>query len=230
MNPAAAKAPYRERMAEYYERGGLLKRTRHLVSVSVLVLLGRTDDLRDAFDWAIERRVPVHQLREAILQTMLFAGYPRAIHAFEVFDEVLKKRNARVPHRTDRIPPRSSTRAFFRRRGRELFRQVYRGDTDDVMDRISGFHPEFMDWILEDAYGQVLARPFMDLKTREIIAVASLVVLGLPRQLTPHMRGALRSGAKLREVSEAVRQQRLFLSKGEVDAALIRLERAKTSL
>ena len=227
---AASRSSIRERMREYYDRGGLAKKTRLLVSISVLTLLGKTKDLEDVFDWAIERRVSVNRIREAILQTMLFAGYPRAIHAFETLDGVLSRRGLKVKFRTDRLPPRSSSRPFFRRRGRELFEEIYRGDTAAVTKRIAGFHPEFMDWILEDAYGQVLARPFLDLKTRELIAVALLAVLGLPRQLTPHMRGALRAGARLREVSETVRQQRLFLSKAAVEAALIRLERANTTL
>ncbi|MHC4860814.1 MAG: carboxymuconolactone decarboxylase family protein [Planctomycetota bacterium] len=225
-----ASRSFRARALRYHRRRGLLKGTRHLVHVSVLTLLGRTGDLREALEWALERRVAVNRLKETILQTALFGGFPRAIHALETLDEVLSARGDVVAPETDRIPPRVPHRAFFRRRGRDLFREVYRDDTDAVVGRISGFHPEFMDWITEVAYGRVLARPVLDLKTREIIASALLTVLDLPRQLTPHLRGALRAGATFREVEEALRQLALVIPRRTVTRALVRLDRARTTL
>ncbi len=213
-----------------HDRRGLLKGTRHLVYVSVLTLTGRSSDLRDCFAWAIERRVKVNRIREAILQASLFTGFPRAIHAFEILDEVLAEKGLDPTPDQDRLPPRTSSAVFFRRRGRELFEEVYRDDTQPVVARIASFQPEFMDWILEVAYGRVLGRPFLDLKTREILAVALLTVLELPRQLTPHLRGAFRAGAKLRELSEAIRLLGLFVNKRIVNQALVRLERARTTL
>ncbi len=192
--------------------------------------MGRSEDLADALDWALERRVGLDRIHETILQTFLFAGFPRALHAFETLDDVAAARGLEVQHRTDRVPPRSSSATFFRRRGRELFEEIYRDDTKIVTSRISGFHPEFMDWILEAAYGKVLSRPFLDLKTREILSVCLLAALELPRQLTPHIRGALRAGARAQEVSEAIRQLKILLPAKAVRNALERLERAKTTL
>ena len=228
--PPKCRQPFRERAAPFHGRRGLKKGTRHLVNIATLTLLGQTEDLRDALDWAIERRVSVDLIHEVFLQTMLFAGYPRALHGFETLDTVLTDRQLCVLPRRDRIPPRSSPGAFYRRRGRELFEEIYRGDTTLVRKRISRFHPEFMDWISEDAYGKVLSRPFLDLKSRETISSCLLAALKLPRQLTPHLRGALRAGAKGRDLCEALLQLELFIPKRTVKAAMVRLDRAKTTL
>ncbi len=221
---------FRERARVWYERRGLKKGIRHLVNIGALTLLGHSDDLTDELDWALERRVSVDLIREVFLQTMLCAGYPRALHAFERLDDVLKSRKLRVAPRCDRVPHRATAGVFYRRRGRELFEEIYRDDTSLVMARISGFHPEFMDWITEDAYGKVLSRPYLDLMTREILSCCLLAILKLPRQLTPHIRGALRAGAKVREISEAISQLELFIPRRAVKAALLRLERARTTL
>jgi len=222
--------PLRDRAWEHYERRGLRKRTRLLIFIAVLTQLGRSKKLREAYHWALDRRVTVDEIREAVLQAFLFAGYPRAIHAFEILGEVLDERDVDEAPRRDRTPPRAGVTAFFRRRGRELFEEIYRQDANLVVDRIRGFHPEFMDWIIEDAYGKVLSRPYLDLKTREIISVALLTALSLPRQLTPHMRAALRAGAKPRELREAIQQLDIFLTKAVIRNALVRLERAETTL
>jgi len=222
--------PLRDRAGGHYERRGLLKGTRHLVYIAVLALLGRSEELREAYHWAIDSRVQVVDIREAVLHAFLFAGYPRAIHAFEILDEVLEERQMYEAPPKDRTPPRAGLQTFFRRRGRELFQEIYRHDTDLVVDRIRGFHPEFMDWIIEDAYGKVLSRPYLGLKCREILSVALLTALSLPRQLTPHMRGALRAGARPRELEEAIRQLEIVLDRDAIEQALVRLERAKTTL
>ncbi|MEN8148772.1 MAG: carboxymuconolactone decarboxylase family protein [Planctomycetota bacterium] len=226
----ATRKSFRDKAEEHYEKRGLVKRARLLVWIAVLTLLGRSSALREAFHWALQRRVTADEIREAILQTFLFAGYPRAIHAFEVLDEVLDERGVTDVPQTDRTPPRAGLRAFFRRRGRELFQEIYRHDTELVVNRIGRFQPEFMDWIIEDAYGKVLSRPYLDLKTREILSVALLTALKLPRQLTPHMRGALRAGAKPRELRCAILQLDFLLAKDSIEKALVRLERAETTL
>ena len=221
---------FRDRAEQHHHRPGLRKGTRHLVNTAVLTLLGRTDDLADCLDWAVGRRVQVSRLVEAILQAHLFGGFPRAIHALEVLDDVLVSRGVGTEPDLDRIPPRVSLVAYFRRRGRDLFGEIYRDDAGPVTERIARFHPEFMEWITEFAYGRVLARPFLELSVREILAASMLTVLDLPRQLTPHLRGALRSGASVREVGEALRQLELFVRKDRVKQALVRLDRARTTI
>jgi 4-carboxymuconolactone decarboxylase len=135
---------------------------------------------------------------------MLFAGYPRAIHALEVLSEVLADRKGAPPAKPEFPAGRAPGNGYFLRRGEALFAKVYGEATAPVRERIAGFHPDLMDWILADAYGKVLARPGLSLKTRELLSVALLTALGLPRQLSAHLRGALRAGARRGELAAAI--------------------------
>ena len=65
-------------------------------------------------------------------------------------------------------------------------------------------HPDFARWILEHAYGRVLARPGLSADRRELLAVAALAALGQDRQLASHARGAVRCGASVAEVLAAL--------------------------
>jgi 4-carboxymuconolactone decarboxylase len=58
--------------------------------------------------------------------------------------------------------------------------------------------------MIEEGYGKVLGRPGFSLVDRELNIVALLVVLGVPRQLYSHLRGALNAGAAPALVSEAL--------------------------
>jgi 4-carboxymuconolactone decarboxylase len=66
---------------------------------------------------------------------------------------------------------------------------------------MAGYHPELAEWILADGYGRVLSRPGLSIRERELIVVAVLSALRLPKQLESHVRGARRVGATSREVA-----------------------------
>jgi 4-carboxymuconolactone decarboxylase len=191
----------------------------------VLTLLGRTDDLRECFRSSLTGRTRLDDLREAVLQAMLFAGYPRAIHALEVLAEVLAGRRASPPAKPEFPTGRAPGNGYFLARGEALFEKVYGESTAPVRERIAGFHPDLMDWILADAYGKVLARPGLSLKTRELLSVALLTALGLPRQLAAHVRGALRAGARRSGLREAIEEIALFVPAANLRMARERLAR-----
>jgi 4-carboxymuconolactone decarboxylase len=71
--------------------------------------------------------------------------------------------------------------------------------------------PDLFRYIRDFAYEEVLARPGLDLKTRELLAITALIALGSPKELATHLEGALRVGATEGEVRETILQSALFL-------------------
>jgi 4-carboxymuconolactone decarboxylase len=71
--------------------------------------------------------------------------------------------------------------------------------------------PDLYAYIRDFAYEEVLARKGLDLKTRELLAITSLIALGAPKELATHISGALRNGATEQEVRETIIQSALFV-------------------
>ena len=62
-------------------------------------------------------------------------------------------------------------------------------------ETLSAIAPDFARWIVESAYGDVLGRPQLGLRDREIATLAALATLGnAPSQLKAHVEGALNVG------------------------------------
>ncbi len=80
--------------------------------------------------------------------------------------------------------------------------------------------PDLAELILEVAYGRVLDRPGLDLKTRELLAVAFLMSVGSEVELETHLRGARNCGASLDELRECVLQGAMFLGFPKALAAM----------
>jgi 4-carboxymuconolactone decarboxylase len=66
-------------------------------------------------------------------------------------------------------------------------------------------------WIIEFAYGEVLSRGKLNLKTRQLATVAALTAMGTaPLQLKAHIDGALNVGCVQEEIVEVILQMAVY--------------------
>jgi 4-carboxymuconolactone decarboxylase len=168
----------------------------HLPRIAAAAAMGRRDLCRRWCREALDGGVPAADLQEAALQVFLFAGYPRGIDAFE---DVHGAIGGEAP--APRVEGGAGDPAA---RGRALFERIYGPHAEAVLGKLEGLHPDFARFVIRDAYGQVLGRPFLAIVDRELMAVAMLAALGLRAQLRAHVHGALRVGATAADVRAAV--------------------------
>jgi len=71
--------------------------------------------------------------------------------------------------------------------------------------------PDFARYLIEFPFGDIYARPGLDLRTREIAAVAALTAMGTaPQQLLVHIHAALNVGCTKTEITEVIMQMAVF--------------------
>ncbi len=96
-------------------------------------------------------------------------------------------------------------------RGMEMRRRVL---GDEHVDRAEAARTDltndFVDYFVSAAWGDVWARPGLDLRTRSCITVAMLVALNRPAELAMHLRGALRNGVTVEELKEILLQAAVY--------------------
>jgi 4-carboxymuconolactone decarboxylase len=87
--------------------------------------------------------------------------------------------------------------ADLHQRGLRLLEQLHGGHAGEAMvAEMRDICPDFADMSVDWALGGVMARPGLDLVTRELVLVASCVTMGhaMP-QLRAHAEAALKAGA-----------------------------------
>ncbi len=71
--------------------------------------------------------------------------------------------------------------------------------------------PALADWAVEFGYGDVVSRPGLDLRTRQLATVAALTALGTAGpQLRAHLNGAINVGCTPLEIIEVIQQMVVF--------------------
>jgi len=89
--------------------------------------------------------------------------------------------------------------------GSEIFRRVI-GDIGPI-EQLREVLPDIDRYVVDYFYGEIYARPALDLKTREAVSVASLAALGSAApQLRAHINGALNVGWRREEIVEMLLQ------------------------
>ena len=139
---------------------------------------------------------PRGDLEELLLQAVLFCGFPRVVSAFAALDEAWP---ASAPPAGGALPPAAQPQA-----GRELFTAIYGEHAPTVEAMLRACHADFHAFVLEVAYGRVLARPALAARDRELLAAALLAAQDQPRQFVSHALGALRLGATRAQLHAAV--------------------------
>lgn len=168
-----------------------------LAIAAALAADGHVEHSRRVFDFLLkekDRPDPEH-LREAILQTHLFCGYPRALNALGAFAEACKAASNPLNEIKLRDTPlEGDDVAAFRQRGGKLFAMVY-GKLAPKIDEIARqASPDLADWALVEGYGRVLGRDVLKPRVRSLCIVAALMPLDVLPQLKGHVQGALNTG------------------------------------
>ena len=125
---------------------------------------------------------------EVILQTHLFAGYPRAINALIAVHRV--DPNLKISTLADSLPPEQ-----WQSSGESLCNLIYGENYPALRRRMNRLHPALDTWMVEMGYGRVLSRPGLSPLMRELCAVAVLAGQNVEAQLLSHLKGSLHVGA-----------------------------------
>ena len=176
--------------------------TRSLVRLAAIVTAGVESQIRAELA-RIHQVIPSQWVEELLLQTYLFAGFPRALPA--------RREWRRLEPVAGGVSPDAGDLATWRTDGEATCAVVYGATYERLRRNIRQLHPLLDDWMIVEGYGKVLSRPRLDLARRELCIVAACAAAGQDRQLHSHLHGARNAGASDQTIDAAVESLRDLL-------------------
>lgn len=96
-------------------------------------------------------------------------------------------------------------------RGLEKFKEVDGKGGQKAVDDLEELVPEIGRYLIEYPFGDIYSRPGLELKTRELAAIAALTTMGdCEPQLRVHIHAALNLGCTRQEVIEVILQMSVY--------------------
>lgn len=186
---------------------------RHLVRIAAAVAGAPLAVTRRVLSEAADVVAP-EAVDEVLLQSYLFAGFPRTINAFAVWREI-----GGFAAPADDPSTRAATLGERSARGVDACRTVYGEKYDALRANVQRLHPALDAWMVTDGYGKVLSRPALSLVRRELCIVAACAAAEQPPQLRSHLRGALNCGATRDDLAQTIAALADILPRDAIAAA-----------
>lgn len=191
----------------------------HLVRIAAAVAVSPVETVRAVMQGALGGVDPVH-VDEVLLQSYLFAGFPRTLNAMVAWRDVS---GVAAPDRDEAADVAHAS--VWARAGEATCRAVY-GPTYDALRRhVAQLHPAIDAWMVVDGYGKILSRPELPLDARERCIVAVCAAAAQLPQLGSHLRGARRAGVSFADLEATLDAIRDIASADALDAARAELRR-----
>ncbi len=171
--------------------------TIRLVRLAAILAGGSETEVRDALSEVVHDVDPVW-VEEVILQTYLFAGFPRSLNAAREWRRISGREAPAEDEGT------SFDTAHLTARGEATCATVYGRFYERLRHNIRALHPALDSWMVVEGYGKVLGRPQLDLARRELCVVAACAIARQDRQLHSHLHGAVHAGASPAQVDAAL--------------------------
>jgi 4-carboxymuconolactone decarboxylase len=191
--------------------------TRLLVRVAATVAGGEEVDVRAELQRAAAGTSHLW-IEELLLQSYLFAGFPRALNAMREW-----RRIAKTPAWAGEVQD------DLREAGEATCKKVYGRMYDRLRENIRVLHPQLDEWMILEGYGKVLSRPQLDLARRELCIVAACAATAQDRQLQSHLHGALNVGVAPPAITSALESLRDVIPAAFLSRAIGLWERIRSS-
>lgn len=207
-------APGLTRFAVEFAYGDVMSRpaldlkTRQMATVATLTAMANAGpQLRYHINGALNVGWGPRAIIEGILLSCVYAGFPAALNGVLAAKEIFELRG---------VPPDVSTSEVSEAHDRyelglRTLREVSGGSGANVVKSLEQIAPALGRFIIEFSYGDVISRPGLDYRTKELATVALLTAMGTAQpQLKVHIRAALNVGASREEIVEVIQQMALY--------------------
>ena len=95
--------------------------------------------------------------------------------------------------------------------GLARMKAIFGPRVDDALADLAKASPDLAKYLVEFPFGDIYSRPGLEPKTRQMLTIAALTVLGFPQhELRDHIKGALHVGCTRQEVLEIIIQMAVY--------------------
>jgi len=182
-------------------RPGLELADRQVATIAALTALGNAEpQLGFHIDGGLNAGLTPQEVVEVIYVTTVFAGFPAGLNALSCARAVFQERGVAPEFPTPRTGDRHA-------RGLAAVEATSRGAGQAVVARLADIAPDMAGFILDFSYGDVISRPGLHPRRKEIAMIASAIARGTMRpQLKVHVKAGLNVGLARAEIVEVAMQ------------------------
>lgn len=208
-----------------YDHQILSESQKAIIPIAAFTGSGVLPKLETALDEGLDAGLTVNEIKEVIVHTYAYAGFPRALNGMNTFMAVLQKRKDRGITDTQGKEATPMPADFDKNAYGHRIRNLLVGS--DISKRTSGypvFAPVIDQFLVEHLFADIFYRDVLTHQDRELVTVRILSAMtGLESQLKTHLRICMNVGLSRAELEQFVEVLRKKVDVSSAERAYVAL-------
>lgn len=192
-----------------------------IIAISSLTAKGDLDKLKTALSTGLEAGLTVNEIKEALVHTYAYCGFPRSIRGLQTFMEVLDERKANGIN--DNIgndaSPIDQTGSKYER-GKKILGELTKIPQPETLSGYSAFAPTMDTFLKEHLFADIFERDVLNYVQRELVTVSVIAAIGKAEpMLKSHLAICLNVGLSPEQLQQYVEVLKSTIGKKEAKSA-----------
>ena len=194
-----------------------------IVTISAFTAKGDLDNLKIQLNDGLDVGLTVNEIKEMIVQSYAYCGFPRSIRGLQTFMTVLDERKSKGINDIwgREASAITDTRSKYER-GKEILAKLQDVPTPEgrPTSGYAGFSPEIETFLKEHLFADIFERDVLTYTQREIVTVSVLMSIGgVEPMLNSHMNLALNVGITPDQLESMIQTIENNIGKENADVA-----------
>ena len=185
---------------------GLSAKEKSIISIASLTAKGDLKELKTALNKGLEAELTVNEIKEVLVHTYAYCGFPRSIRGLQTFMEVLEERKAKGINDTIGVEASSITNNSSKYdRGKQILGELTGKPQPNTLSGYSAFAPAIDTFLKEHLFADIFERDILTYAQRELVTISVISAIGEAEpMLKSHLSICLNVGITPNQLEEFV--------------------------
>ncbi len=192
-----------------------------IVSIAALTAKGDLDKLKTALNTGLGAGLTINEIKEILVHTYAYCGFPRSIRGLQTFIQVLDDRKAKGISDTignDASPIDETSTKY--ERGKKVLEELTKTPQPETLTGYSAFAPTIDRFLKEHLFADIFERDVLTYKQRELVTISVIAAIGHAEpMLKSHLTICLNVGLTAEQLQQFVAVIKTSVGKNEAISA-----------
>ncbi len=197
---------------------GLNPNQKSIIYIASLTAKGDLENLKMQLNLGLDNGLTINEIKEILVHTYAYCGFPRSIRGLQTFMEVLKERKAKgIADKEGKQASEIKNDETKYERGKKILEELTKTPQPEALSGYSAFAPAIDTFLKEHLFADIFERDVLTFAQRELVTISVIAAIGdAEPMLKSHLGISLNVGITPNQLQDFV--SIIKISSGEKNA------------
>jgi len=158
---------------------GLNPNQKSIIYIASLTAKGDLENLKVQLNSGLDNGLTINEIKEILVHTYAYCGFPRSIRGLQTFMEVLKERKAKgIADKEGKQASEIKNDEAKYQRGKKILEELTKTPQPETLSGYSAFAPAIDTFLKEHLFADIFERDVLTYAQRELVTISVITAIG----------------------------------------------------